>query len=310
VTTTAASRLKRLLDENRIWLHSPQLEEQRATAEKVLLHVTKPASGPPPPKPKRGYKPSPNDLRAAVVAGLQLTLLANFHSARAIQRILDGDEGGWEDADRAYLYLVWDRRVEPRGFIHEAALLYLHARAVGDERHVAWLGERLATSLAEGQPFSLPEHSATAHFAGWLSRRGTGAPACATKGSLGPYRKVIDAWDDADALEAALAEACDHHLKQASSAADFTDFALRLYSVLPIEVHAIVAVRASEQQPTKLPDHPLLAAPFMKRPPRLTVPRRDEWIDRVIQKAVTTGFLTDFDPALDGERGKPSSRSA
>jgi hypothetical protein len=297
----AASRFERLLENNRVWLESPQLEEQRATAEKVLLHVTKPASGPPPPKPKLIYKPSPNEPRAAVVAGLQLTFLANYYGARAIQRILDGEEGGWEDADRAYLYLVWDRRVEPRGFAHEAALLFLHACAVGDERHVAWLGARLATSLKEGQPFSLPERSPTAQFGGWLSRRANRGTADDTNALLGPYQKVIDAWNDVDALESALAETCDHHLTQAASGADFTDFGIRPYLLLPVEVHAIMAIRASEDRQTKLPNHPLLAAPLVQRPSRLTMPRRDEWIEKVIEKAVNTGFLTDFDPSLDGE---------
>ncbi|MFN3243983.1 MAG: hypothetical protein ACE37K_20930 [Planctomycetota bacterium] len=224
------------------------------------------------------------DATRRVQAHVAGWMLGTWHLGHGMHRLLDGDAGGFDEARqgqtlrRASLLARAAAPVAQRGrrgekvrlpfsLLHGAwtSLLGLSLHDPGAEPLYEWLLglPDIAFSEQDSLPFFTRELLALR--AGRRVNRSS---------RLGDYEEVMQHWNgDQRLLSRALADVLDRHLQQArGSGADFDDPACRLY---PLEVLAILNVRAWLELPSPRVDHPLMHGNLGKLRPSTPWPQHD-----------------------------------
>jgi hypothetical protein len=203
-------------------------------------------------------------------ATVGLASLSGWHGGVGCRRVLDGDEGGWEEIDRAGLYLFSTVRIlacaydadtrpqkGPRTNLDGAASAFTHAEAIGAAAMRDWLAERFrridAGDGSLGGKDMNPLVALVAHLA-------TGKDPAALKASgwagIGPYGSIA-----ADALRPEdYEELADYHTRRAAGPG-FPAFDLYPYRLVPFE---ILAIERRTGVRIETPKHPLLASPLLR----------------------------------------------
>jgi len=235
------------------------------------------------------YAAGRGTLAAATVG---LMCLAGYESTAGCRRVLDGDDDGWFQVDRACLYSTWilrllasaydaDPRPEkrPRANLDEAANAWTHAEALGASDPRDWLEGRLrkidvGDGSLGGKDMN-PLVALVAHFA-------TGKSSAALKQSgwadIGPYVRVASR----ELRPGDYDELADYHTRQVTGSG-FPAFDRYPYRLVPFELFAI---EKRIGVPIETPQHPLLTSPLAVRREVREIPVPDE-LRRVIDRART-----------------------
>jgi hypothetical protein len=203
-------------------------------------------------------------------ATVGLASLSGWHGGVGCRRVLDGDEGGWEEIDRAGLYQYWTVRLlacaydadprpqkGPRANLDGAASAFTHAEAIGASAMRDWLADRFRRIAAgdgslggkDMNPLvALVAHLATGKDPAELKRAGWA--------SIGPYAPVAAGTLRPEDYE----ELADYHTRRAAGAG-FPAFDLYPYRLVPFE---LLALQRRTGVPVEAPRHPLLTSPLFR----------------------------------------------
>lgn len=211
---------------------------------------------------------------------------------RGIHRVLAGDDGGWQEIERAWLLETFALRLVGPQLGAAAADLLAVAIALGEDEPARWLAEALDRRMA-----AIPEAYEGRFFAPFVARLHAlaegGSPQAHASADLGPYRAVLDAWGEPARLAIALADACDERVGAAAALAEEDGTAeFRFAPIVPFEIAAVGSVRRRRGEPMPACEHPLLSTPLAAIPTRRTyVPDADPWYARAREVAVAGGLL-------------------
>jgi hypothetical protein len=236
-----------------------------------------------------------DDARASGEVKGALAMVRAFAIAvpvsRGLHRVLAGDASGWVEIERAWLlesltiHLIGPRMADA------APELLAYALVLGEDEPAGWLAELVrASAQAQGEctPYAAFVERLHARVA---AADGSGSGAI---GDLEAYGEVLRAWDDPAGLSAALAHACDLHLRLVADAEDDDEApaVLRFAPPIPLEIAAALAVRRRRGEPIPVVAHPLVHTPLATIPERRTyAPEPDPWFRRALDVAIAGGLL-------------------
>jgi hypothetical protein len=228
----------------------------------------------------------------------RLEFLPMWYGEYGAYRVLQGDNQGWTDIQRAFRFEAFDARLIiaewDRGRARCVNLFYvcfpwLHAILAKDDPIADWFGKRIVDSF----------QSMDGMVDGWEDGRLNAL--CVKLHALwreidldrelkliDVYQRVFDAWNDGTAFAEALHDACDFHVENSvdDDPDGAWDFFRPLYSLFPVEILAIRRIRREQRLPMPEIDHPLMQTP-LAHPPDPMPKVEDELLNAVIAKART-----------------------
>jgi hypothetical protein len=216
---------------------------------------------------------------------------------RGFDLVLTGDAArGWPEVERWWVLETLTTHLIGAHMASGAQVLLGYALTVGETRPAEWMAAALQARMKlypdayEGQHF--PRFMLHLHRAYTPdAKAGPGAIP-----ELGPYAAIFAAWDDADALAAALADVCTHRVVEvvAAERADVVS-EFRFAPLLPVEVTAVQRIRADRGELPVAVEHPLLRTPLAAIPTtRSYDPSTDPWYQRVVELGTTSVLKPDF----------------
>ena len=271
------------LDYLREWLQPSEVAFQRDRPRQELeLQLTQ-------------HEPATLDLAASCVSRIGL-----WQSNLGAFKVLQGDPSGWGHLRLGQVCNVWRLRtlfhlhtVEDRdteyGAHRDAACGVAATIALRDDALADWCGALMLHQLEN--PAFLTEWGETPFFPfmAWLYARWRGSEIDTRKPpfrKLGPYKKVIEGWDDDAALSKALLKACDYHCTRTDSDdEDDPEFWQSPFEVFPAEILAIQRVREEQTGRAVRVDHPLMNSPLGSVPdsiPEFEDPLLERFKERIV----------------------------
>lgn len=234
----------------------------------------------------------PNDVSEAAELAMSFMDLAKLDGAQGALRILDEDEGGWEQLERSGLWkvlelrvlaLLWerDKRVarRPRSNARDLAIATLHLLAFG-RREVAWCEGQLRASLDGGAFGVTRSYPLSAFSLALVETAETGGLVVNEGVGRSVYADILESWSSDVHLSDAIERMCSYHMRRTIDRSDaelWVEFEFPPYPVLPIEYLALAEVRSRCGLPTPKPRNPLLATSLAEPPTRVNVGANLGW---------------------------------
>jgi len=217
----------------------------------------------------------------------------------------NADNVGWLRLDKNFQYAMWQIRIQGHHIIDEWTFCLAYALVIGEDRIANWLSNEMLRDyrqwVTNNRKRTLQDGGIlgwrTAHLAVFLVHLCalyTHAPAPDLKGAagLGPYREVIDKWNDPSTIAEALKVACDAHVAETGARKSDNSWTYP-YPHFPGEILAVIRVREKLGLPTPNVDHPLMSSPLVAYRPRIdrSLGAPDFAISSMIANARRQGFL-------------------
>lgn len=219
-----------------------------------------------------------------------LSYFSSYFGAQGSLRVLEGDEAGWAELDRACLYSYWSMRIIVAGYdadtnpekhyrviMETVAPCWMHAEALGARDILDWLKKRIL-KLDEGdQAIGGKNMNALcglmAHFA-----TGLGLDGLEKNGwtNIGPYDKVVEGTLASEVYE----ELAQYHAQNTGLGGGYKPFYFYPSRLLPCE---LLAIEKRTGVPITDPKHPLLTSPLATRRTVPEIPLTDE-LKKIIRK--------------------------
>lgn len=202
-----------------------------------------------------------------------LSGIATFYAIRGIVRTFDGDaEGGLDDFRKSLCYRGWSVRVSVETFFRTTARRLDLTNDTADLACLACVSKEWSDYAVSA--LRRIDECPTATVAGhWESRRlehfvldvcdlERGQLASRVTLENEPYRPVISAWQNTDALRPALENACDYHCRNIEDRGqDWNpEFKWPPFDLLPCEWMLVSHVRKRLGLPMPDVTHPLISA--------------------------------------------------
>lgn len=217
--------------------------------------------------------------------------IATFHGIRGVVRLHDREDGGLEDVAKSLSYWGWAAKVISETFFRTTGPRGRLANDTTNLACVACVSEEwsdyAATTLQR-----ISQCPESMHEGYWEERRlepfvldvcdlRRGSAASRVTLTNEPYSPLIRAWNDPDALNTALVNACEYHCQNMiDRGQDWNpEFKWSPFDLLPCEVILVRAVRNSLGLPMPDVSHPLISClGIQNRIPRY---QGDETLDRL-----------------------------
>ncbi len=224
---------------------------------------------------------NPGEQRKLLIAAGRFHDLWGWYASEGGVAAQRGDANGWATMSRALGYGIGYVALFVRAFetganknpvvlANSVALMLAHAIAIGDDRAADWLAARMEASITTRVFGRWIDLNAFEPFILQLHARGAGRTIDfgATPPDFGPYQRLWDAWTaDVASLQAALHEACEHHLASVNDTNAWTaEFAPSIYRVWAAELLAVARTRARLGATTPPVEHPLMQTTLAKPP--------------------------------------------
>lgn len=246
--------------------------------------------------PTKPHKLSPEGEYPGVVS-VSLYGIGQYAVASGCERVLSGDETGWEEVGLMLPIIYWARRMELRLAIaryqrvKKAELLedrlafaisFGLTFALGYDEGARWLADALLADVDNGKHFKKkwdwsPVSPLMYQLAGRWLQRAVDPQLIKTDRQCAAYDDIWTYWNDPAKLGPALDAAAEYHVANGCTARerDMMDFFATIGEDLPWEILAVLRLRRAEGLADPTLTHPFLLSPLMNPPDPLPYPRHE-----------------------------------
>lgn len=211
------------------------------------------------------------------IMALQCGQIGNWRRNLGGWQLFAGKSEGWLELHTGIIYRYWSNELDAQNFLdrkiqfldsHAVLLCLSELLVVRQTEKAQRLANLIQPCIDKNVFVDVWHESCFRVFARCLflklKRNEKACIDLVKKYDVGPYKGLLEDWDNPQRLHKALLHTCDYHI--ANSRKDDGDFSDPVLSVMPMELLAYIRVRQDMGLETPEIDHPLMDLPFDKLP--------------------------------------------